>query len=80
MAILLLFAAAREAAGTNRVDVQAATVGGVIEIAKEKFGKNFCDVLPTCKVWLNGEEVHDSTPVTDKDEVAALPPESGGSS
>ena len=79
MAILLLFASAREAAGTNRVEIDAPTVGAVIETAKARFGNSFANVLPSCKVWLNGDVVHDSTPVTDKDEVAVLPPVSGGS-
>jgi molybdopterin converting factor small subunit len=30
------------------------------------------------KVWLNGEEVSREHSVTDKDEVAVLPPVSGG--
>jgi molybdopterin converting factor small subunit len=35
-------------------------------------------VLPTCKVWVNGDEAEPSTPVTASDEVAVLPPVSGG--
>lgn len=79
MAILRLFAQAREAAGTGRDDVDASTVGAVIEVAVARYGSRFADLLPTCRVWLNGEEVPLDTPVTGKDEVAVLPPVSGGS-
>jgi len=79
MAVLLLFASAREVAGTPRVEIDAATVGDVISVATERFGPHFASVLTTCKIWLNGEEVHETTPVTGKDEVAVLPPVSGGS-
>lgn len=78
MAVLLLFASAREAAGTSKVEIDAGTVGEVIAQAKDLFGAGFAQVIPSCKIWLNGEEVHESSPVTDKDEVAVLPPVSGG--
>jgi molybdopterin converting factor small subunit len=59
--------------------VSGSTVEDVVRAAGEKYGQRFTDLLPTCRVWLNGEEVPPSTPVTDKDEVAVLPPVSGGS-
>lgn len=79
MAILRLFAQAREAAGTGRDDVDAPTVGAVIDAAVVRYGPRFADLLPTCRIWLNGEEVPPDTPVSGKDEVAVLPPVSGGS-
>jgi molybdopterin synthase sulfur carrier subunit len=78
---LLLFAAAREAAGTNRDVVDAATVGEVLAIARERYGERFADVLAGSRVWLDGEEpvAGDATPVQEGAEVAVLPPVSGGS-
>jgi sulfur-carrier protein len=35
-------------------------------------------VMKTCRVWLNGEEVVGTTTVGEADEVAILPPVSGG--
>jgi len=35
--------------------------------------------MPTCRVWLNGEETVGAALVQDADEVALLPPVSGGS-
>ena len=72
---LLLFAAAREAAGTNR-----ATVGEVLAIARARHGDAFAAVLAGSRVWLDGEEPAsgDATPVGDDAEVAVLPPVSGG--
>jgi molybdopterin converting factor small subunit len=35
--------------------------------------------LPSCKVWVNGDPAEPSTPVGIADEVAVLPPVSGGS-
>jgi molybdopterin converting factor small subunit len=43
-----------------------------------QFGPGFEHVLTTCKIWVNGEAVEANTPVSDSDEVAVLPPVSGG--
>lgn len=79
MATLRLFASAREAAGTARDTMPGSTVAEVLDGARHRYGSRFADVLGTCKVWVNGEEAHDETPVVDSDEVAVLPPVSGGS-
>ncbi len=77
---LRLFAAARDAAGRTSEDVQAATVGEVLAHARSTFGPHFSEVLTYSRVWLNGDEPTDGddTPVVDGDEVAVLPPVSGG--
>ena len=78
MAVLRLFAAAREAAGTGRDDVPGATVGEVLDGAVARYGAGFGEVLARCKVWRNGDEAGRDDPVSDADEVAVLPPVSGG--
>ena len=78
VATLRLFARAREVAGTSSDTVEGSTVDEVIANATFRYGQNFADLLPTCRIWLNGEAVPNSTPVGDKDEVAVLPPVSGG--
>lgn len=78
VAVLRLFASAREAAGTGTEVIDAPTVGEVLDRAVERHGDGFAAVLETCRVWLNGDEVSRSTPVTATDEVAVLPPVSGG--
>ena len=79
MARLLLFASAREAAGVSRDTVAGATVEEVLSTAKRQFGPSFEAVLASCTVWLNGEECSPDARVSDADEVAVLPPVSGGS-
>ncbi|CAN5174797.1 hypothetical protein BH18ACT4_BH18ACT4_05480 [soil metagenome] len=78
MAVLRLFASAREAAGTARATVAGATVGEVLAVARRRYGDGFTAVLAGCRVWVNGEAATDDTPVGDDDEVAVLPPVSGG--
>lgn len=78
MATLRLFAAAREAAGTGRDEVSGATVGEVLDEAVRRYGAGFDAVLATCRVWRNGEEAGRDAPVGGDDEVAVLPPVSGG--
>jgi len=78
MAIVRLFASAREAAGTGRDDVPGATVADVLDAACLRYGAPFADVLTTCRIWVNGEAVGVSTSVDATDEVAVLPPVSGG--
>ena len=79
VAALRLFAAAREAAGTGRDEVVGAeTVGAVLAEAGRRYGPSFVALLPTCRVWVNGEQADEATPVGPADEVAILPPVSGG--
>lgn len=78
MAILRLFASAREAAGTGRDTVPGATVGEVLETAGVRFGDGFVAVLARCRVWRNGEPAGLDEVVADDDEIAVLPPVSGG--
>lgn len=78
MAKLRLFAAAREAAGTGRDVLDGATVAEVLDAAVGRYGAGFAEVLSTSRVWCNGEPADPADPVTDLDEVAVLPPVSGG--
>ena len=75
---LRLFAAARDAAGTGRDEVPGATVGAVLTAARERYGNDFAAVLEVCRIWVNGDTADLDTPVGDDDEVAVLPPVSGG--
>ena len=78
MAVLRLFAAAREAAGTNHDEVPGASVAEVLDAAKARYGAGFVALLPSCRVWVNGDPAELETAVADGDEVAVLPPVSGG--
>lgn len=76
--MLRLFASAREAAGTARDVVDGATVGAVLTEAGRRYGVAFTEVLEACQVWRNGEPASITDRVEDDDEVAVLPPVSGG--
>lgn len=78
MPTLRLFAGAREAAGTASDSVPGATVGAVLDEARARYGERFSEVLSRCRVWVNGEPATDADPVAEGDEVAVLPPVSGG--
>ena len=79
MAVLRLFAQAREAAGGTGQDVvDGDTVDQVPATARARYGEGFARLLPQCKVWVNGEPAAGDDPVTAADEVAVLPPVSGG--
>lgn len=75
---LVLFASAREAAGTSRVELRASTVGDVLDLARGMFGPGFVAVVDRSRVWVNGEPAALGTPLVSGDEVAVLPPVSGG--
>lgn len=79
VAVLRMFASAREAAGTGRDDVPGRTVAEVLDAARARYGSSFAAVLTSCRVWVNGEPVGDDAAVGPFDEVAVLPPVSGGS-
>jgi molybdopterin synthase sulfur carrier subunit len=75
---LRLFASAREAAGVDRVEVGEATVGEILNDARVRFGEHFAAVLASSRVWLNGDPTTDDAIARAADEVAVLPPVSGG--
>ena len=79
MPTLRLFASVRQTAGVGVVELSGATVAEVLEAAVARFGPAFEEHLSACSIWRNGEPA-DLSDVTDAgDEIAALPPVSGGS-
>lgn len=78
MAQVRLFAAARDAAGTARDVVPGDTVGDVLACARRRYGATFEAVLTTCRIWVNGEPADADDAIGATDELAVLPPVSGG--
>lgn len=84
MAELRLFAQARDAVGAGRVEIPAecSTVQAALEWAVRRWAPAFGPVLASARVWVNGEAVDleaAPVPLGPDDEVAVLPPVSGGS-
>jgi molybdopterin converting factor subunit 1 len=78
MAQVRLFASMREAAGRSHDELPGATVADVLDAAVARYGSDFEERLQQCRVWVNGEQVPADSPVAEGDEVAVLPPVSGG--
>lgn len=53
-------------------------MGEVLDAACARYGSAFEALLPRCGVWVNGEPATRDAAVRDADEVAVLPPVSGG--
>ncbi|MFO7547551.1 MAG: MoaD/ThiS family protein [Acidimicrobiia bacterium] len=79
MAMLRLFANLRELAGTDRLEIDGATVGEIVDQASERFGPVFRDGTARARVWRNGDPAEPGDPVGPTDEIALIPPVSGGS-
>jgi len=80
MATLRLFAAAREAAGCPTDTFDAPSLGDLLDAARARYGASFAAVLDASRVWVNGDEpsAGSATALAPDDEVAVLPPVSGG--
>jgi molybdopterin converting factor small subunit len=78
VASLRLFGPAREAAGTARVTLSGQYVSEIIAAAESQFGEAFSQVVAVSNIWVNGEPAESDAPVNDGDEVAVIPPVSGG--
>ena len=50
----------------------------VLDAATARYGSGFAKVLTVCRVWVNGEPAEGTDVVVESDEVAVLPPVSGG--
>jgi molybdopterin converting factor small subunit len=78
VARLLLLGPAHEAAGTKYDEIDADTLDGVLAAAVARYGEGFRSILDVSQVWLNGKPTPRDTPVGPYDEIAVLPPVSGG--
>ena len=73
-----LFASLREEAGASEVEATGKTVGEVADALSSRYGEKFAAVAAVSSFVVNGERASLSTPVAEGDEVAVLPPVSGG--
>ena len=79
MAKILLLGPARDAAGGVRNETfDGTTVREILAQASVRFGPHFDAIMSVSQVWLNGEATELDVSVGDNDEVAVLPPVSGG--
>ncbi len=78
MTTVRLFAHLRELAGTGRLEVEGGTVAEVLAAVESRLGPEFAAGLSTSAVWRNGEAARLEDLVNDGDEVAVIPPVSGG--
>jgi MoaD family protein len=74
-----LFAVLREQAGTAEVtDISGKSVGELADVLAARFGDRFASVAAVSSFVVNGERANRSTAVAEGDELAILPPVSGG--
>ncbi|MGZ8630883.1 MAG: MoaD/ThiS family protein [Actinomycetota bacterium] len=73
-----LFAALREIAGGSHVEASGRTVGDVVNDLSARYGERFAQIADVGSFVVNGERAGRDTPIADGDEVALLPPVSGG--
>ena len=73
-----LFAALRELAGASEVEAEGDTVGEVIQVLSARYGERFSRVAEVGSVVVDGERASRETPVAGAQEIALLPPVSGG--
>ncbi len=77
---MLFFAAAREASGATRAVLPAAggTVAQLLVALVATYGDQLERVLPSCSVWVNRSPAAGDLVLGRGDEVALMPPVSGG--
>jgi sulfur-carrier protein len=73
-----LFASLREEAGSAEVEASGMTVGDVVDELAARYGNRFARVVAVASFVVNGERATRQTPIAQGDEVAILPPVSGG--
>ncbi|NNN19568.1 MAG: MoaD/ThiS family protein [Acidimicrobiaceae bacterium] len=78
MVTVKFFAGAREAAGESSTQVEADSVQAAIDAVIVAHGDVLARMISISKIWLNGEPAEPAAPVSSGDEIAVLPPVSGG--
>ncbi len=76
--IVRLFAALREIAGDAHVEATGKTVGDVVADLSGRYGDRFAQIAAVGSLVVNGDRASRETPIAEGDEVALLPPVSGG--
>lgn len=78
---VVFFAGAKQAAGTGRASLEleeGTTLSQLAGLLGEHYGEDLAALLPSCALWVNGEPAEPSSTLQPDDEVAVLPPVSGG--
>ena len=78
MPLLRLFGRVAEAAGTSSDEIPGGTLDEVLDAASARYGPGFAEVAKGCRVWVNGADRDLGANLGEGDEVALLPPVSGG--
>lgn len=73
-----LFAALREIAGEPHVEASGKCVRDVVDELSARYGERFARIAEVGSFVVNGERASPETPLAEGDEVALLPPVSGG--
>jgi MoaD family protein len=73
-----LFASLREQAGASEVEARGSTVGAIVDELSGRYGDRFAKIAEVGSFVVNGERATRDMPVAEGDEVALLPPVSGG--
>ena len=78
MSRILLLGPAREAAGVRNDEIDGETVAEVVAAAVARYGADFEAIVAVSQLWVNGYAATTTQRVGPADEVAVLPPISGG--
>lgn len=73
-----LFAALRDLAGASQVEAPGGTAGEVLESLCERYGERFARIARAGSIVVDGERASADRPLEGGEEVAILPPVSGG--
>ena len=73
-----LFAALRDLAGASEVEAEAANVGEVVDALSRRFGERFERIARSGSIVVDGERAGAELPLRGGEQVALLPPVSGG--
>ena len=78
MARVLLFGPLAELASWRERELDVATVAAVLQTLEHELGDAFAALVPRCRIWVNGQPAESDEVLRATDEVALLPPVSGG--
>jgi MoaD family protein len=73
-----VFAALRDLVGASHLDVDAPDVATLVQVLTERYGEEFGRIARAGAVVVDGDTVDPTRHLDPEDEVALLPPVSGG--
>ena len=78
MVTALFFGPLIDLTGCRKAELAGRSIDELVLEAQRRYGDSFARALESCSIWVDGESIARDVEISERSEVAFLPPVSGG--